>query len=61
VKNEQQEANGWAPALVADLRAVPLGELLLDSDGAAADLRNKILPRDGREERLPVAAFQASI
>jgi len=58
VNNEQQEENGWVPRPVADLRSVPLGELILDKDGAAADVRQRILDN---EERLPFAGFNAFI
>jgi hypothetical protein len=58
VNNEQQTQDGWAPNPVTDLRAVPMVDLVMDEDGAAADLRSRILDGNGR---LPVAAFSAYI
>jgi hypothetical protein len=37
---------------------VPMVDLVMDEDGAAADLRSRILDGNGR---LPVAAFSAYI
>ena len=58
MNNEQQTQDEWTPHPVTDLRAVPMVDLVMDADGAAAGLRNRIL--DGNE-RLPVAAFSAYI